>query len=58
MFVLTAVAAVHGSGAEGRVQLTARSVSIADHWRRNVTKWWDQLNFEPIFRADDGSEGI
>ena len=26
------------------------------HWRRNVTKWWGQLNFESIFRAYHSSE--
>ena len=26
------------------------------HWRRNVIKWWGQLNFESIFTAYHCSE--
>ena len=29
---------------------------IKQHWRRNVIKWWGQLNFESIFRAYHSSE--
>ena len=31
---------------------------LAGHWRRNVTKWWGQLNFESTFRAYHRSEDI
>ena len=44
----------------GKVPTASRTLANGGarftHWRRNVTKWWGQLNFESIFRAYHSSE--
>ena len=53
----------HWTSASATVQSTAsrprRTNQCEDgHWRRNVTKWWGQVNFESISRACHSSEDI